>query len=30
VSELPRVDDLGADVTEMRARLEAVAEKRSA
>ncbi len=30
LSELPRVDDLGADVTEIRARLEAVAEKRPA
>jgi segregation and condensation protein B len=27
---LPRLDDLGADVTEIRARLEAVAEKRTA
>ena len=30
LSELPRVDDLGSDVTEIRARLEAVAEKRPA
>ena len=30
LSELPRVDELGADVTEIRARLEAVAEKRPA
>jgi segregation and condensation protein B len=30
LSELPRVDDLGADVTEIRARLESVAEKRPA
>ena len=30
LSELPRADDLGADVTEIRARLEAVAEKRPA
>jgi segregation and condensation protein B len=30
LAELPRVDDLGADVTEIRARLEAVAEKRPA
>jgi segregation and condensation protein B len=30
LSELPRVDDLGDDVTEIRARLEAVAEKRPA
>src|SRR5215468_7810461 len=30
ISELPRVDDLGADVTEIRSRLEAVAEKRPA
>ena len=30
LSELPRVDDLGADVTEIRARLEAVAEQRPA
>jgi len=30
LSALPRVDDLGADVTEIRARLEAVAEKRPA
>ena len=30
LSELPRVDDLGADVTEIRARLEAVAEMRPA
>ena len=30
LSELPRVDDLGADVTEIRERLEAVAEKRPA
>jgi segregation and condensation protein B len=30
LSQLPRVDDLGADVTEIRARLEAVAEKRPA
>jgi segregation and condensation protein B len=30
LSELPRVDDLGEDVTEIRARLEAVAEKRPA
>ena len=30
LAELPRVDDLGADVTELRDRLEAVAEKRPA
>ena len=30
LSSLPRVDDLGADVTEIRERLEAVAEKRPA
>src|SRR6476646_4659064 len=30
LSALPRVDDLGADVTEIRERLEAVAEKRPA
>lgn len=30
LSELPRVDDLGADETEIRDRLQAVAEKRSA
>jgi segregation and condensation protein B len=30
LAALPRVDDLGADVTEIRARLEAVAEKRPA
>jgi segregation and condensation protein B len=30
LSELPRVDDLGDDVTAIRARLEAVAEKRPA
>jgi segregation and condensation protein B len=30
LSELPRVDDLGADVSEIRARLEAVAEQRPA
>jgi segregation and condensation protein B len=30
LSALPRVDDLGADVDEIRARLEAVAEKRPA
>jgi segregation and condensation protein B len=30
LSQLPRVDDLGDDVTEIRARLEAVAEKRPA
>jgi segregation and condensation protein B len=30
LSELPRVDDLGADVTEIRAGLERVAEKRPA
>jgi segregation and condensation protein B len=30
LSELPRVDDLGADVDEIRGRLEAVAEKRPA
>jgi segregation and condensation protein B len=30
LSALPRVDDLGADVTEIRARLEAVAEQRPA
>jgi len=30
LAALPRVDDLGADVTELRARLEAVAEKRPA
>ena len=30
LAELPRLDDLGADVTEIRARLEAVAEKRPA
>jgi segregation and condensation protein B len=30
LSELPRVDDLGSDVTEIRERLEAVAEKRPA
>jgi segregation and condensation protein B len=30
LAELPRVDDLGADVTEIRERLEAVAEKRPA
>jgi segregation and condensation protein B len=30
LSELPRVDDLGADVGEIRARLEAVAEQRPA
>ena len=30
LSQLPRVDDLGTDVTEIRARLEAVAEKRPA
>jgi segregation and condensation protein B len=30
LSQLPRVDDLGADVTEIRARLESVAEKRPA
>jgi len=30
LAELPRVDDLGADVTEIRGRLEAVAEKRPA
>jgi segregation and condensation protein B len=30
LAALPRVDDVGADVTEMRARLEAVAEKRPA
>ena len=30
LSELPRLDDLGDDVTEIRARLEAVAEKRPA
>jgi len=30
LSALPRVDDLGADVTDIRERLEAVAEKRTA
>ena len=30
LAELPRLDDLGADVTEIRARLEGIAEKRSA
>jgi chromosome segregation and condensation protein ScpB len=30
LAALPRVDDVGADVTEIRARLEAVAEKRLA
>ena len=30
LAALPRVDDLGADVTEIRARLEAVAERRPA
>jgi segregation and condensation protein B len=30
LAELPRLDDLGADVTEIRARLETVAEKRPA
>jgi segregation and condensation protein B len=30
LAELPRVDDVGADVTEIRERLEAVAEKRPA
>jgi segregation and condensation protein B len=30
LAALPRVDDLGADVTEIRARLEAVAQKRPA
>ena len=30
LAELPRIDDLGADVTEIRERLEAVAEKRPA
>jgi segregation and condensation protein B len=30
LSELPRVDDLGADVDELRGRLEAVAERRPA
>jgi segregation and condensation protein B len=30
LDSLPRVDDVGADVTEIRARLEAVAEKRPA
>jgi segregation and condensation protein B len=30
LASLPRVDDLGGDVTEIRARLEAVAEKRPA
>ena len=30
LSELPRVDDLGADVSQIRARLEAVAEQRPA
>ena len=30
LAALPRVDDIGADVTEIRARLEAVAEKRPA
>ncbi len=30
LAELPRLDDLGADVTEIRARLEVVAEKRPA
>ena len=30
LAALPRLDDLGADVTEIRARLEAVAEKRPA
>jgi segregation and condensation protein B len=30
LSELPRLDDLGADVTEIRERLEAVAERRPA
>ncbi len=30
LSELPRLDDLGDDVTELRSRLEAVAEKRPA
>jgi segregation and condensation protein B len=30
LAALPRVDDLGADVTEIRARLEAVADKRPA
>jgi segregation and condensation protein B len=30
LAELPRLDDLGADVTELRERLEAVAEKRPA
>jgi len=30
LAALPRVDDVGADVTEIRARLEAVAEKRPA
>ncbi len=30
LSELPRLDDLGADVTEIRGRLETVAEKRPA
>ena len=30
LASLPRVDDVGADVTEIRARLEAVAEKRPA
>ena len=30
LAALPRLDDLGADVTEIRARLEAVAEKRTA
>ena len=30
LAALPRVDDLGADVSEIRARLETVAEKRPA
>ena len=30
LAELPRLDDLGADVTEIRSRLEMVAEKRPA
>ena len=30
LAELPRVDDVGADATEIRERLEAVAEKRPA
>ena len=30
LAALPRVDDVGADVTEIRERLEAVAEKRPA